>query len=129
MPKPNRGLFKNSLRRSVKRTWILGTIAKIIKLGLICSYSIRISLSLQLLPRSLGYPVGICIIMEVFHHISFIHLNHSNFISDGEKLHYDIARNLNRICAYDAVMITRVSKGLTVDKYVMDSGILNEMYV
>lgn len=44
------------------------------------------------------------------------------FNSDGEKLHYDIFRNLSRTCAYDTVCKTRVSNGIRVDKYLVDSG-------
>jgi len=45
---------------------------------------------------------------------------------DAEKLHYVIARNLTRFCAYDTFCKIRSSVGIGVDKIYLDSGILND---
>ena len=39
---------------------------------------------------------------------------------DAEKLHYKIARNLTRFCAYDTFMKIRVSNGLDIDYLLLD---------
>ena len=41
---------------------------------------------------------------------------------DGEKLHYDLARNLTRYVGYDAVMTVRASQGLIFQEYVLPRG-------
>ena len=45
-----------------------------------------------------------------------------NGVFDGEKLHYDIARNLTRTCGYDAVMNVRTSAGLSFADYLTPAG-------
>ncbi len=45
---------------------------------------------------------------------------------DAEKLHYEIARNLTRFCAYDTFCKIRSSIGIDVDKIYLDSGVLNK---
>ena len=37
-------------------------------------------------------------------------------ISDGERLHYDLARNLTRYYAYDVIMTVRTRFNFTNDK-------------
>ena len=41
---------------------------------------------------------------------------------DGEKLHYEIARNLTRVCGYDAVMNVRCSAGVSFAEYITPAG-------
>lgn len=41
---------------------------------------------------------------------------------DGEKLHYDLSRNLTRTIAYDTIMTLRTSKGLAFLDYVLPNG-------
>jgi len=41
---------------------------------------------------------------------------------DGEKLHYDLARNLTRYVGYDVVMTVRTSQGLAFSEYVLPTG-------
>jgi len=41
---------------------------------------------------------------------------------DGEKLHYDLSRNLTRTIAYDNIMTLRTSKGLAFLDYVLPNG-------
>jgi protein transport protein SEC24 len=45
-----------------------------------------------------------------------------NSTFDGEKLHYDLARNLTRYLAYDAVMKVRTSQGISVTEYISPAG-------
>ena len=47
---------------------------------------------------------------------------HYNANFDGEKLHYDIARNLTRFCGYDAVMNVRASTGISFAEYITPIG-------
>lgn len=42
--------------------------------------------------------------------------------TDAERLHYSIARNLTRYCAYDTFMKIRVSNGLQVDSLLLTQG-------
>ena len=47
---------------------------------------------------------------------------HYNATFDGEKLHYDIARNLTRYVGYDAVMNVRASTGISFAEYITPAG-------
>lgn len=53
---------------------------------------------------------------------SIYYYPHYNPTYDGEKLHYDIARNLTRNCGYDAVMTVRTSTGVSFGEYITPSG-------
>src|SRR5207248_868577 len=50
------------------------------------------------------------------------HYPYYNPTIDGEKLHYDIARNLTRFCGYDVVMNVRASTGISFSDYINPSG-------
>ena len=45
-----------------------------------------------------------------------------NSTFDGEKLHYDMSRNLTRYIGYDAVMKVRTSQGINITEYITASG-------
>ena len=45
-----------------------------------------------------------------------------NSVFDGEKLHYDLSRNLTRYVGYDAVMKVRTSQGISLSEYVTACG-------